>query len=256
MRQKNKIPSLFISILLILLVIEVSVVYYAPVQKHSQKAAAKSKTISLSLASYKKVTQVEPKPVQKPKKVQKPLPSPKQKLIAKPKPKVQVKAKAIAKVEPKKVLEPVIEPIVQETQEVVQESSDESVPPIVEPVSPSTPSAPSEAEQSAQRVELAKIDSIKAAYLKEIRDMIESNKHYPRVARRMHLTGIVKVQFAILKEGTICNIEITQRCKHKRLNRAAKKTLEKIESFKPLPSVFTSGNLVLNVPISYVLTTN
>ena len=232
---------LFVIVLIIVTIVEASIIFYTNIEKPSQKAAIESKKISIHLTSYqptsckpkikpiqKSVAKPKPKINPKPKPKPKPRPKPKPKLTHKPKAKLKSKFKPVQK-------------------KLLKQSK------IVKPQPKTVSSTPKKSNPSAQKVDNTKIDLIKSAYLKEIRQLIEFNKYYPRRAKRMHQTGVVEIEFMILKNGKISNITVIKRCSHKILNRAAKKTLEKIGSFKPLPNAFKSDSLTLRVPINYIL---
>jgi len=50
------------------------------------------------------------------------------------------------------------------------------------------------------------LSSEKSAFKRDTRDIINSNKRYPRMAKRRHIQGSVHVIFDILSDGTITNI--------------------------------------------------
>jgi len=230
---------IFFIVLIIVSIIEASIIFYASLEKPSQKTAINKKFVSLHLC-YAKSTASKPKPKQELKPVKKPEPKPKPKLKPKPKPKPKQKLKP--KMKPTLNPKPIQKKLVKQPSSTVQKSHLKSI-----------QSAPKKSNPSAQKVDRAKMDAIKSAYLKEVRQLIEFNKYYPRRAKRMHRSGVVEIEFTILKNGKISNINILKGCKYSILNRAAKKTLEKIGAFKPLPNAFESDSLTLRIPINYIL---
>lgn len=242
MVEKKRLPIFFI-VLIIVSIIEASIVLYANLEKPSQKTATSSKKVAIHLCYAKPVTckkeqKQEPKPVKKtePKVEPKP-PKSKPKPKLKPKPKQKLKSKLKPKPKPKPVQKKVVK-----QSESAQKSKHRNI-----------PSTPKKSAPSAQKADRAKIDRIKSAYLKEVHQLIEENKYYPRRAKRMHRSGVVEIEFTILKDGKISNINILKGCKYSILNRAAKKTLGKIGTFQPLPNAFESDSLTLRVPINYIL---
>jgi len=240
----KKIFSIFFISLIIVSIIEASIILFSSIEKPSQKSSTNSKKISIHLCFSKPVIckQIQ-KPVVKnsPKSKVKPKlkPNPKPKLKRKPKLKSKPKSKPVQK---KVVKQPKVEDKKNQTKALknLQPKSIQSSP-------------KKRGNLSAQKVDRAEIDAIKAAYLKEVRELIEFNKYYPRRAKRMHRSGVVEIEFTILKSGKVSNINILKGCKYNILNRAAKRTLEKIGTFKPLPNEFKTNSLTLRVPINYIL---
>ena len=248
MTDKKRLLVFFI-VLIIVSIIEASIIFYSPIKKPSQKSAINSKKISIHLSFAKPVAckpkhQQEQKPIRTPEPKIDPKPKPKPKF--KPKPKQKFKQKLHPKSKSKQIQKKVVK------QSKTEEKKKQ--PETVQKIQPKNiPSTPKKSNPSAQKVDYAKMDRIKSAYLKEVRKLIELNKYYPRRAKRMHRSGVVEIEFMILKDGKISNITIVKESKYKILNRAAKKTLEKIGTFKPLPEVFKSDSLTLRVPINYIL---
>ncbi len=116
------------------------------------------------------------------------------------------------------------------------------------PVAPNVRQTPSVTSQRRETIEREK-----AAYLQKVRETIERHKYYPRIAKRLRMTGVVEVQLTILKNGRIKAVSVVRPSKHSRLDRAAVKTVEKIGRFAPLPEVFGTDTLTLRVPIRYTL---
>ncbi len=246
LRENFKSPVLFIVLLVCVFAAETLIFYYTDVTP-SMKPAAVEKKVHIKLSS---VTPTPPKPVCDCQ--QKPEPR-----VEKPKPKPRPKPKPVVKPKPKPKPKPVPKPKVAEKKTVPKPP--EPVPP--KPIVPAPVKRVQKAEArpaakplvSAQNVDTEKMDKIKADYLKEVREEIERSKYYPRSARKLRQTGIVEVEFVILKDGSIEKITVVSPCRHRRLNRAAVKTVEKIGRFKPLPDAFKRSDLVLKVPISYTL---
>ena len=241
----TKSISLFSIVLVIVSIIEAYIIFYTHIEHPSQKAVAESKRIYIHLTSKKEsfskqVSHTVRKPVEKP--------LPKQKPIKKIKSKIEPKSKFESKSKHK--LKPVQK---KATQKPKIESQKKQSKPIQKSQPKRVSTTPKKSNNTSQKIDHFKIDAIKTAYLKEIRELIEFNKYYPRSAKRMHQRGVVEIEFTIEKSGEISNIAIVKGCKYNILNRAAKRTLEKIGKFKPLPNEFKTNFLTLRVPINYIL---
>jgi periplasmic protein TonB len=94
---------------------------------------------------------------------------------------------------------------------------------------------------------------IKNRYLDELYQIINENKVYPIIARKLNQTGIVKVSFTILKNGEIQNIEIKESSGFTLLDNAAQNILKKISKIKPIPSELDQDKLKIILPIVYQL---
>ncbi len=259
-KKKIKSPFLFVALLVSVFAAEVAIFYYTRVDPSMTPALKEEKKVYIKLSSIKPAPPkpvcectAQPKAEPKPKPFTEPKPKPKPKPVVKPKP----KPKPVVKPKPKPKPKPPEKRIVKQPQpvEVQKQIAKEPVKKPVKRVEKVVSKPATKPVVSAQRVDTQKIERIKAEYLKAVREEIERNKYYPRSARKLHQTGIVEVEFVILKDGTIEKIALHSPCRHKRLNKAALRTLEKIGNFKPLPDVFESGELVLKIPINYKLKT-
>jgi len=244
--EKLKKPYLFISILISVVAAETLIFLYTRLETPSLKPAHEEKKVFLKLSSVKPAPKPEPvchcqePPKPKPEEVKpkpKPIEKPKQKPVIKPKPKPKPLKKP--KPTPKKMEKPV--------KKYVEKR-------VIDPVRKSLPPPPApKPVVAAQSVDKEKIDRIKAEYLASVRRKIEENKYYPRSAKRLRQTGVVEVKFTILKNGRIAALEVIGPCKYGRLNNAAKKTLEKIGKFDPIPEGIDSEEFRLKIPIKYML---
>ncbi len=200
---------------------------HTPPKKTVSKKADITK-ITLSSVTIKKPVVIPPKP---PKKVIKPKPKPKpiikkskKKKILK-KRKKRVKKKVVKRVKPKIEEEIQPEPIVEEE-------------PQIEPTPP------------PQRA-VAKVDtaSIKAIYTNKIRQSIQHNLIYPKIAKRLRHQGIVKVSFRVKKSGKIRDIKVINSPKSS-LSRGAIKTIKAIKA-EPIPKELNIENLDITIPIEF-----
>lgn len=91
---------------------------------------------------------------------------------------------------------------------------------------------------------------IQAIYLTYLRTLIEKNKEYPFVARKLKLEGTNEVLLNISQDGTY-RYKLIIMASNEILNKATKRLFNKIHIFKPLPKDLNS--LELTVPIQYKL---
>ncbi len=194
-------------------------------QQHAiSKPKAKVHRITLSSVVVKKpkpkvepiILPPDPEPVVEVKPIiEKPKPKPK------PKKKKRVKKKKVYKPKPKPVQEKIVEDVVE---------------PIVEQVAP------------IQQIDTS---SIKDQYTSEIRRQIQKHLYYPKMAKRMRIQGTVRVAFRVLKDGSVTNIRVLNSTK-KRLSKGAIKTLKAI-SLPAIPTELNEEFLDINIPIEFKL---
>jgi len=104
----------------------------------------------------------------------------------------------------------------------------------------------------AKQVKIAQgISSAKAKYESMIRELVNENRFYPRISRRLNQTGVVHVQLKILKDGTISSLSIHRPSQHKYLNKGALKTIQKIGKFPEFPKALDISFWEGNIPINY-----
>ena len=96
-------------------------------------------------------------------------------------------------------------------------------------------------------------EDLRARYLRKVRATIEAKKYYPRMAKKLRQTGRVEVQFEIRKDGTVCCVSLLRGCRHRKLNKAALRTIERIGRFDPIPEALKTEKLKVRVPINYSL---
>lgn len=97
------------------------------------------------------------------------------------------------------------------------------------------------------------VNTLKAKYLNEIRELIDQKKHYPRLSQRMGHTGEVLLGLTIHKSGKIEDLKLLKKCPFKKLNLSALKTLKKIAMFNPFPEKLALSSMSIKIPIIYNL---
>jgi protein TonB len=132
------------------------------------------------------------------------------------------------------------EPIVQE----IVETKPESTP--IQPIQ----KVPVE-QTVVKQVDTVQIENIEAEYLSKIRNIIEKNKTYPKIAKRLNQTGKVYISFTISKNGEIKNYRIHKSSNFESLDDASLEILSKIKNFDSIPSELNKESWEITVPIVY-----
>lgn len=90
------------------------------------------------------------------------------------------------------------------------------------------------------------------SYRQELKAFIENSQDYPRQARRLKQSGLVKVQVIIDADGFFKNISLVQNSTFPILDEAALSLLKRLQRFKPLPKNVPAGSK-FTIPIAYVM---
>jgi TonB family protein len=89
-------------------------------------------------------------------------------------------------------------------------------------------------------------------YKSELRAIIDQNKYYPPLSRRLGQTGVVVVAFTLLKDGHIIDVRIDQPSRYERLNHSALDAVRKVVRFKPIPVEIGENKMDIKVPVKFV----
>jgi len=95
------------------------------------------------------------------------------------------------------------------------------------------------------------LKAIENKYLQKIQELIEKNKKYPKIAKRLNQSGEIYLNFTIYKNGQIANIKIIKSSNFRRLNKAAIEIMSEIEKFDPIPDELDKDIWNITVPIVY-----
>lgn len=95
------------------------------------------------------------------------------------------------------------------------------------------------------------LKAIENKYFQKIQELIEKNKKYPKIAKRLNQSGEIYLNFTIYKNGQIANIKITKSSNFRRLNKAAIEIMSEIEKFDPIPDELNKDIWNITVPIVY-----
>jgi len=115
----------------------------------------------------------------------------------------------------------------------------------------STRTREAEAEGSSPP-ERGQTEDIRAAYQKQIRELIESHKQYPLLARRGRQQGQVVVEFDINRTGKSGAVKVVRSSGHSLLDRAALKAVRAVERFPEPPATLQQSSRY-QIAISFIL---
>jgi len=91
------------------------------------------------------------------------------------------------------------------------------------------------------------------AYMRMLRDRIESIWKYPEEAARRRLTGDLYIKFTIRKNGRLESVELVRTSGYRDLDEAAIQALKKADPYWPLPDNYEKDVLEITGHFIYVL---
>ncbi|MCT7501297.1 energy transducer TonB [Aliarcobacter cryaerophilus] len=169
-----------------------------------------------------------------------------EKIVEKPAPKVIEKPKKVEKKIVKQ--EKQIEKVVEKTPEKIVEQATENI----EKMHVAEQNETSQKQQSSiQDSNNEKNKNLESEYLAKVKNKIEKNKVYPKVAKRLNQTGKVIVSFDILKDGKVTNIKIINKSKFEKLDEASIELLTNIGFFEAIPNELNKTVWNIQIPINY-----
>ena len=89
-------------------------------------------------------------------------------------------------------------------------------------------------------------------YYGRVRQIIDSNKSYPTLAKQRRQEGSPKVTFTILKNGVITNVSV-ESSGYRLLDREALRMIRKSSPFPKIPDSMGKNKIDLTVPINFTL---
>lgn len=92
---------------------------------------------------------------------------------------------------------------------------------------------------------------ILSVYKAELRAMIDKNKSYPPMSKRLGQEGTVVVAFTLLEDGNIINVKIDSPSRYERLNDSALDAVKKVGRFKPIPKEIGGPRMEIKVPVKF-----
>lgn len=166
-----------------------------------------------------------------------------EKIVEKPAPKVIEKPKKVEKkiVKQEKKIEKVVQEIVEKPTENI-----EKVDQLAQNQTQSKQESSIQENSNNQ-----KSKNLESEYLAKVKNKIEKNKVYPKVAKRLNQTGKVIVSFDILKDGKVTNIKIINKSKFEKLDEASIELLTNIGFFESIPNELNKTVWNIQIPINY-----
>lgn len=111
---------------------------------------------------------------------------------------------------------------------------------------------PSMEKRAFEQNDITPVADILAAYLNQIRLMLEKEKRYPFLARKNCQEGTVYIKFTLLRDGGLKKIRVTKSSGFEILDKEAEATIRRI-SFPAFPKSLRLTQLQLEVPIVFRL---
>ena len=102
------------------------------------------------------------------------------------------------------------------------------------------------------RLQGDRTNKIYQSYYGVVRSMLDSNKKYPLLSLQRRQEGTPIVEFTILQNGDVINIDITS-SGFRLLDREARKIVLKSAPFPPIPKSLGKNRIDLRVPINFSL---
>ncbi|MFT6632734.1 MAG: TonB family protein [Bacteriovoracaceae bacterium] len=88
-------------------------------------------------------------------------------------------------------------------------------------------------------------------YLSSVRGIIAQNKFKKRMARKLKMTGSVKLNFKIKAPNTIVELKIIEHSKFKQLDDSAMQTIESVKNIPVIPRSLNRVEIPVTLVISY-----
>lgn len=93
--------------------------------------------------------------------------------------------------------------------------------------------------------------SAERQYTYEIRQLIEQQKIYPTMAKRLRQEGRVVVRFRLRPDGSVISAEVVEGSPYETLNRAAQELVRNLDGARPFPQVVHKTAWDFVIPIDY-----
>ena len=96
-------------------------------------------------------------------------------------------------------------------------------------------------------------DLITGSYTRDLINSIREHQEYPRKALIKKQEGDVTAKVTIAADGSIVNVEITERSGSRILDKAASRIIKKAAPFQAIPNELKQNEFVFDVPMSFQL---
>lgn len=94
-------------------------------------------------------------------------------------------------------------------------------------------------------------ETLIAKYLTHVRKEIAANKKKKRIAKRLRLTGKVKLNFYIIRPNKIERVKITESNAHKQIELSALETINSVSNIPAIPKEINLDEIAVTLEISY-----
>jgi len=90
-------------------------------------------------------------------------------------------------------------------------------------------------------------------YREEVMALIEAQKYYPRILRKMRREGEVQVEFTLQQDGSMIDLKVLGNIGHHLFQNAALGAFERVDSFPSFPDGTDSLQWTFTIALKYNL---
>jgi len=108
-------------------------------------------------------------------------------------------------------------------------------------------------ERAVPIIDEKRLTDLLAAYHARLVTLIEAQKRYPDIARRLRHQGIAQVRFTLTEKGEISSLTISDSSSHTELDEAALEAVRTVPEFPAFPSELGPADREFAVSLSFVL---
>jgi len=112
---------------------------------------------------------------------------------------------------------------------------------------------PEGAERAVPIIDEKRLTDVLAAYHARLVALIEGQKSYPGIARRLRHQGIVQVRFSLTVNGGLNSLTISDSSSHSELDEAALEAVLSVPQFPAFPTELGPVDREFVVSLSFVL---
>lgn len=112
-------------------------------------------------------------------------------------------------------------------------------------------SADSLAGNEGAPVDERKLAQLLSAYHSQIVQLIEGQKRYPQIARKLGRQGIVQLSFTLSQDGRLVSSQVSSKSGYPELDDAALKALRAVPKFPSFPTELGPANRPFKVSLSF-----